>query len=163
MSGSGISWAICKSAPRSRQITTPATHRSVFYRPDALAAAQPTASQHWRPQMWNVTVSKKLLLTEAHDWIAHSCPTDVSDHPDHLQTLPQQNNNKSPATLYCWMKMTEHIETMTFNIHTAPFSGTTRISRYQKGTTNLDFTEAREWVAVASAGPYASLHLAPDR
>ena len=29
--GSGISWAICKSAPCSRQITTPAPHR--FYRP----------------------------------------------------------------------------------------------------------------------------------
>ena len=26
MSGSGISWAICKSAPRSRQITIPALH-----------------------------------------------------------------------------------------------------------------------------------------
>jgi len=48
MSGSGISWAICKSAPRSRQITTPAPHHSVFYRPDALLAAQPTASKHWR-------------------------------------------------------------------------------------------------------------------
>ena len=42
VSGSGISWAICKSAPRSRQITTPAPHRSLFYRPDALPAAQPT-------------------------------------------------------------------------------------------------------------------------
>ena len=30
MSGSGISWAICKSAPCSRQITTPASHHSVF-------------------------------------------------------------------------------------------------------------------------------------
>ena len=30
VSGSGISWAVCKSAPRSRQITTPAPHRSVF-------------------------------------------------------------------------------------------------------------------------------------
>jgi len=28
VSGSGISWAICKSAPRSRQITTPAPNRS---------------------------------------------------------------------------------------------------------------------------------------
>ena len=45
---SGISWAICKSAPRSRQITTPAPHHSVFYRPDALPAAQPTVSKHWR-------------------------------------------------------------------------------------------------------------------
>ena len=48
VSGSGISWAICKSAPRSRQITTPAPQRSVFYRPDALPAAQPTASKHWK-------------------------------------------------------------------------------------------------------------------
>jgi len=30
VSGSGISWAMCKSAPRSRQITTPVPHRSVF-------------------------------------------------------------------------------------------------------------------------------------
>jgi len=30
VSGSGISWDICKSAPRSRQITMPAPHHSVF-------------------------------------------------------------------------------------------------------------------------------------
>jgi len=47
VSGSGISWAICKSAPCSRQITTPAPHHSVFYRPDALPVAQPTVSKHW--------------------------------------------------------------------------------------------------------------------
>jgi len=49
-----------------------------------------------------------------------------------------------------------HTHTHSFN---GPLSGTTRVSRYQKGKTNLDFTEARESVAVASAGPYASLHL----
>ena len=31
VSGTGISWAICKSAPRSRQTTTPAPHHSVFF------------------------------------------------------------------------------------------------------------------------------------
>ena len=46
VSGSGIRWAICKSAPHCRQITTPAPHRSVFYRPDALPVAQPTVSKH---------------------------------------------------------------------------------------------------------------------
>jgi len=30
VSGSGISWAICKSAPRSRQITTPVPQHSIF-------------------------------------------------------------------------------------------------------------------------------------
>ena len=43
---SGISWATGKSVPSSRQITMPAPHHSVFYRPDALPAAQPTASKH---------------------------------------------------------------------------------------------------------------------
>ena len=37
-----------------------------------------------------------------------------------------------------------HTHTHPFN---GPFSGTTQVSRYQKGKTNLDFTEARdgEW------------------
>ena len=64
VSGSGISWAICKSAPCSRQTTKPAPHHSVFYRPDALPAAQPTVSKHWRQMLtgtcrqcgsWSVT------------------------------------------------------------------------------------------------------------
>jgi len=44
VNGSGISWAICKSATRPRQVPMPASNQSVFYRPDALPAAQPTAS-----------------------------------------------------------------------------------------------------------------------
>ena len=52
--------------------------------------------------------------------------------------------------------------------HTHPFngplSGTTRVSRYQKGKNQSGFYwSKRQWVAVASAGLYASLHLAPDR
>ena len=59
VSGSGISWAICKSAPRCRQITMPALHySSFFYRPDALPAAQPTVSKHWRQRWtWNCKVT----------------------------------------------------------------------------------------------------------
>ena len=45
VSGSGISWAKCMSAPFSRQITTPTPHNSVLYRPDALPAVQPT---YWK-------------------------------------------------------------------------------------------------------------------
>jgi len=60
VSGSGIRWATCKSAPRSRQITMPAPHCSVFYRPDALSAAQPTVSKHWR-QSWQHQNKRKIL------------------------------------------------------------------------------------------------------
>jgi len=67
------------------------------------------------------------------------------------ETKSQRKKNQNPAGE----------RTHIFN---GPF-GTTQVSRYQKGKTNLDFTEAidSEWRGVASAGPYASLHLAPDR
>ena len=44
---------------------------------------------------------------------------------------------------------------------TAFFSGTTRVSRYQKGKTNLDFTEARdiEWQWHHQADNHANTHL----
>jgi len=45
-------------------------------------------------------------------------------------------------------------------------SGTTWVSRYQKGIANLDLLEQEivsGTVVVASAEPYANLHLAPDR
>ena len=63
VSGSAISWAICKSAPCSRQITTPAPHHSDFYRPDALPATQPTASKHW-------AYSQKLLQRNCRDLLS---------------------------------------------------------------------------------------------
>ena len=76
VSGSGISWAICKSARRSRQTNTPAPHH--------LAA-------------WYINTSI---------WMPY-----INTH------------------------------THTFN---GPFSRTTQVSQYQKGKTNLDFTEARD-------------------
>jgi len=73
LSGSGISWAICKSAPCSRQITTPAPHHSIFYRPDA---CHPTNSveaynlenmlwiwmQRWLPQFLPLTPTRSFAV-----------------------------------------------------------------------------------------------------
>jgi len=107
VSGSGISWAVCKSAPCSRQITTSAPHHSVFYRPDALPVAQPTVSKHWRHIiiMYNI-----IVLTHTHTRLTALFPG-----------LPR-------------------------------WAGTRKVKPIW-----------RQWVAVASAGTYASLHLAPDR
>ena len=66
VSGSGISWAICKSAPRSRQITTPAPHCSVFYRPDALPVTEPTASKHWRTSIHATETTICLMVLFLH-------------------------------------------------------------------------------------------------
>ena len=60
---------------------------------------------------------------------------------------------KSDSLLECsgTANINEGSHTFTCHTHTHPFnslfSGTTQVSRYQKGRTNLDFTEARdsEW------------------
>ena len=60
MNGSGISWPIYKFAPQSTQITTPAPHHSVFYRPNALPAAQPTTLKHWMQKRTKVLQQNQL-------------------------------------------------------------------------------------------------------
>ena len=55
VSGSGISSAVCKSAPRSRQIATPAPHHSSFL-PAGCPSCRPTNSvkalKGWHYQLW---------------------------------------------------------------------------------------------------------------
>ena len=68
VSGSGISWAICKSAPCFRQTTTPAPHHLLFYRPDALSAAQPRASKHRRQVL--LTIQSTAFLSHC---LCHHC------------------------------------------------------------------------------------------
>jgi len=62
--------------------------------------------------------------------------------------LPRGPNRTAAATA------TEQSETHTHPFN-GPFSGTTQVSRYQKGKTNLDFTEARDsgisWAICKSA------------
>ena len=59
----------CKSAPCSRQTTTPALYHSVFYRLDALPAAQPTASKHWRHSTEGIfTVELHITETAVTHW-----------------------------------------------------------------------------------------------
>jgi len=92
------------------------------YRPDARSDDQPTVSKHWRQQAATVLTVK--VYTAA-------------------------------ATYRIRLKISAawQIFLILYNgpRHTHPFnnplSGTTRMSRYQKGKTNLDFTEARdsEW------------------
>jgi len=44
------------------QITMPVPHHSVFYRPDALPVAQPTASKHWRLKKQNSNTQLSSLM-----------------------------------------------------------------------------------------------------
>jgi len=50
----------------------------------------------------------------------------------------------SDSAIFLYLHSVDNTHTHTFN---GPFSRTTRVGRYQKGKTNLDFAEARdsEW------------------
>ena len=110
VSGSGISWVICKSAPRSRQITMPAPHHSVFYRPDALPAAQPTASKHWRHHFKifnNQHITEHQVIAVCNTF-AITCRTNIKVAVNagkvHLQfSITQRSNFQKPLTTQ-WIK-----------------------------------------------------------
>ena len=97
VSHSGISWAICKSAPCSRQITTPALHYSSFLQAECPSCC-PTNSvkalkavttslkfRGWEPVSLNA-VSPRVLHTSGTVYLTSSLATWTS-----LQTLTKRN------------------------------------------------------------------------
>ena len=71
-------------------------------------------------------------------------------HPPNVSNSPKTGHNHdtySPDTYtHTHVGLRTHARTHAYPFN-GPFSGTTRVSRYQEGKTNLDFTEARdsEW------------------
>ena len=124
VSGSCISWAMCKSAPRSRQITIAVSHHSVFYRPDALPAAQPTASKHWRQ-------------------IQHNVKKTLNDDTLHTSKLWNVSIKTSSAV---WNRL------LLLHPFNGLFFRTTWVSQYQKGKTSLDLNETRDDGVVGCSG-----------
>jgi len=61
-----------------------------------------------------------------------------------MNTIKPPYMDPARMDIICLVPFRHNTHTHTFN---GPFSGSTRVSRYQKGKTNLDFTEARdsEW------------------
>jgi len=96
LSGSGTSWVICKSAPRSRQITMPAPHHSVFYRPDALPVTQPTAS-HTSNIAYNIT---NLMSPRNPTWydIRDSMMATSTEHCGGQSTAPDSGSATRSST-----------------------------------------------------------------
>ena len=90
VSGSGISWAICRSATRSRQITTPAPHHSVFF----------------TGQMPFLSPNQQCQNTEGATYKSRSCKSNqvvVSQ----ISTLSNQiffSQIKSPHVIQSWFK-----------------------------------------------------------
>jgi len=65
----------------------------------------------------------------------------VYQHASVMSTDPQQQNYVCRSDITGLAHTRTHTHTHPFN---GPLSGTTQVGRYQKGKTNLDFTEARD-------------------
>ena len=73
MSGSGISWARCKSAPCFRQITTPAPHSSVFtgrmpFLPPNQQRQSTEGIKHWRNQALKESSTEGISPKQSKHW-----------------------------------------------------------------------------------------------
>ena len=171
MSGSGISWTICKSAPSFRQT---ASHHSVFYRSDALPAAQPTASKHWRHVNWDyicssskfraflaVSVSNALVmlcwlqvvtcrrtLTQPRwrSWINRWWRWWIHEYCSRWVSDLIALCITAVSNSFCTSLLITALYSLLLLLQPCNdlFSGATWVSRYQKGKTSLDLNEARD-------------------
>ena len=71
VSGSGMSWAICKSAPRSRQINTPAPHHSVFLQARCPSCCPTNSVKALKAVNWKLLVDKQTPNCTFRVWHHH--------------------------------------------------------------------------------------------
>ena len=64
VSGSSISWAICKSAPCSRQITTPAPHHSVFLQAGCPSCRPTNSVKSLKAMRWERNIKQLVELVQ---------------------------------------------------------------------------------------------------
>ena len=146
VSGSGISCAICKSAPRSRQITTPAPHRAVFLQAGC-PSCRPTnsvkalkATSLFKERIFSTFHMLRHLAKTSRRMKAQSIFGEIwGNFP-----ISPKIGGRGDESKHGILKLHHTPNTHTFN---GPLSRTTRVSWYQKGRNNLDFTEAKdsEW------------------
>jgi len=118
VSGSGISWAFCKSALRSRQLTTPAPHHSVF------TGRMPFLPQYQQRQTTEVImdyVRKQIVDIVIYD-------IEVGDKPNRWwfrglemsrwcikvvylhSSIGGRNGRQTPRTLYTFRRSTAEVD-----------------------------------------------------
>jgi len=106
----------------------------------------------------------KNILSKSWEWNAFSKWHAMSPIWDFLDTMLCMLWSRSLLKLITchtfWSLYTYKTQTHSFN---SPFPRTTQVSRYQKGKTNLDFSEARDSKWQWHQLGYMRLHLAPDR
>ena len=93
-------------------------------------------------------------------WPELTAAVRLCQHYTHMDARIQSTDGHKPTCHKIQLQVNSNTHTRPLSSH---LSGTTQVSRYQKGKLSGLCWSNRQCVAVASAGLYASLHLAPDR
>ena len=103
VSGSGISWDICKSATRSRQITMPAPHHSVFLQAGC-PSCHPTNSVNQQRQRTEGSNHWRLNLHEKHN------ASQTASKSTHCQCLFSWVHLRAEGTAHNAAQQTSHTQ-----------------------------------------------------
>ena len=97
---------MCNAAPRSRQITTPAPHHSVFLQAGCPSCRPTTASKHWR--LFSTTITLKNILYNMLQQISETPTTGLQNSSSSyrkykkiLKRLYNINSNITLITCHC--------------------------------------------------------------
>jgi len=162
-----------KSVPRPRQITMPATLNQYAN----LRTANTCVCAYHCAQLSNITQHRTVLIIfplNLQTSIIAQMPSTGGqvNHRNNVNSAHKKQQLWKNATTKPWFYSCLSLQSQFlpgqllhyYNRSTALriLSGITWVSHYQKGKT-IWILLKRQWVAVASGGPYANLHLAPDR
>ena len=115
-----------------------------FDRTDAVPDTQPTVSKHWRH---TVVIWYNYEMTHSHSDFDASPQLCQPDYRYMLQCrcwFLIHWGKSNAVQIFTITSLYELLLNIYLHTHNGPLSGTTQVSRYQKGKTNLDFTEARD-------------------
>jgi len=151
------------------QVNSPNTHHQVCRRPSSTACVWNTWCGH--PQNESPCLSCECAQKINTSWRASAiawtflCAMVTSTSCcDYLSMkVSWLTNRMMPLIKNRGQTNCTNMNTHTHIPFNGPFSGTTRVSRYQKGKTDLDFTEARDSEWQWHQLGHMRQHLAPDR
>ena len=98
VSGSGICWAICKSAPRFRQITSPAPHHSVFLQAGCPSCSPTNSVKALKAILASGALSSKPATFRCCCW--------MMDQIDWRQTVERPTVTQTLLHILCWQCQT---------------------------------------------------------
>ena len=164
----------CPSCPPTNSVKALITKQCVVYLPALLflGPRKRTCERRWRSRgCWqSVRISTRIRAFDVCSGSRCSSSADacaLSAGSTCARTVVSSTRTRRHTSVHSAPDSGMYCVTCIWHTYTHPFNGhwsrTTRWAVPERYNQFGFYRSKRQWVAVASAGPYASLHLAPDR